>query len=221
MVWPIVSLVVGVIGVAVAVVPFYTDAPFWIGAIGALVGLGGLAAGIVGLLQARRNHVPAPALAVSGVVAAGVAVVLALSSVLVHVNSSGSDKASGASSLGGSDITDDLAVILRDQLDVTIGEFEYTVTDRGGWDWVESSKLPVTFHNKMSTARSFNITIAGFSDEHTQIDDDTGDLLVHSVLAPNATVTVDYFKRGVDDPDVAEKLKTAEFRAIMGSSMEV
>ncbi|WP_454231678.1 hypothetical protein [Mycolicibacterium fortuitum] len=85
--WPTLSVVIGIIGVALVVVPFYSGAPFWLGLIGAAIGLAGLAAGIIGMRQAHRDRAAVPALAISGVVAAGVAVVLAVSSVLIEANS--------------------------------------------------------------------------------------------------------------------------------------
>lgn len=219
--WPMVSVAVGIVGVALVLVPFYTDAPFWLGLIGAAVGLAGLAAGVVGILQARRAAAQAPALAVSGVVAAGVAVVLAVSLVLIQVNSHDEGPAPASSTAADDGSIDDVDLILRDQLKVTFGEFEYTTDDRLGVSRVKDSKLPVTFHNKLDTARDFSVHIAGFADEDTQLADSSGRGLSPGTLEANATTTVDYFTLGVTDPDVAERLKSAEFRVLTAWSRTV
>lgn len=214
--WPILSAVIGIIGVALVLVPFYSDAPFWLGLIGAVIGLTALAAGIIGMRQAHRDRAEVPALAISGVVAAGVAVVLTVSSVLVHVNSpSGSSPASSA----GADESGATNTVLRDELDVTFGAFEYTLD--GGANKVWSNKIPVTFHNKTSTARDFGVDIGAFVDERTQIG---GTFFSKGgnpgTLEGDATTTVEYFTFETD-PAVAEKLKSAEFKVVAARSREV
>lgn len=214
--WPILSVVIGIIGVALVLVPFYSDAPFWLGLIAAVIGLTALAAGIIGMRQAHRDRAEVPALAISGVVAAGVAVVLAVSSVLVQVNSpSGSSPASSAAA----DESGATNTVLRDELDVTFGAFEYTLD--GGGNKVWSNKIPVTFHNKTSTARDFGVDIGAFVDERTQIG---GTFFSKGgnpgTLEGDATTTVEYFTFETD-PAVAEKLKSAEFKVVAARSREV
>ncbi|MEV0674358.1 hypothetical protein [Mycobacterium sp. NPDC050441] len=214
--WPILSAVVGMVGVALVLVPFYSGAPFWLGLIGAAIGLAGLAAGIIGMRQAHRDREEVPALAISGLVAAGVAIVLAVSSVLVQVNShAGSSPAPSTAAAGG----DATSKILRDELEVTFGAFEYTLDGSG--DRVRTTRMPVTFHNKLNDARNFSVDIAAFADEHTQIGGKFfGKGGSPGTLEANATTTVDYFTFETD-PAVAEKLKSAEFKVVTARGWKV
>ncbi|WP_131812897.1 hypothetical protein [Mycolicibacterium peregrinum] len=214
--WPILSVVIGIIGVALVLVPFYSDAPFWLGLIGAVIGLTALAAGIIGMRQAHRDRAEVPALAISGVVAAGVAVVLAVSSVLIEVNSNTGSSSGASTAAADGDAT---KRILRDELDVTFGAFEYTLD--GGGNKVWSNKIPVEFHNKTNTARDFWVDIGAFADERTQIG---GTFFSRGgnpgTLEGDATTTVEYFTFETD-PAVAEKLKSAEFKVVAARSTEV
>lgn len=214
--WPILSVVIGIIGVALVLVPFYSGAPFWLGLIGAAIGLAGLAAGIIGMRQAHRDRAAVPALAISGVVAACVAVVLAVSSVLIEANSNTGSSTGASTAAADSDAT---KRVLRDELDVTFGAFEYTLD--GGGNKVWSNKIPVTFHNKTNTARDFGVDIGAFTDERTQIG---GTFFSRGgnpgTLEGDATTTVEYFTFETD-PAVAEKLKSAEFKVVAARSREV
>lgn len=214
--WPILSVVIGIISVALVLIPFYSGAPFWLGLIGAVIGLTGLAAGIVGIRQARRDREEVPALAISGAVAAGVAVVLTVSSVLIQVNSHTGSSPGASTAAADSDAT---KRILRDELEVTFGAFEYTLDGFGSKVW--STRMPVTFHNKLNTARNFSVDIAAFADERTQIGGKFfGRGGSPGTLEANATTTVDYFTFE-EDVAVAQKLKSAEFKVVAARSSEV
>ena len=213
-VWSMVALVVGIMAAALMMVLFYTDAPYWLAFVGAALGIVGVAAGVAGLRYGRTNGINV----VPGVVAGGVAIVLAVVAVLIHVNGPAGPSRNGqASATPASAATYDTATVLRDELEVSFGKLEYTL--RNGL--VSDTRLPVTFHNKLNVTRDFDVAIGGFDGEHTQIADSVSGTNPGPIAA-NATTTIDYFTVGLQlFPDVAERLKSSTFRVIMATSKAV
>ena len=209
-----VALVVGIMAAALMMVLFYTDAPYWLAFVGAALGIVGVAAGVAGLRYGRTNGINV----VPGVVAGGVAIVLAVVAVLIHVNGPAGPSRNGqASATPASGATYDTATVLRDELEVSFGKLEYTL--RNGL--VSDTRLPVTFHNKLNVTRDFDVAIGGFDGEHTQIADSVSGTNPGPIAA-NATTTIDYFTVGLQlFPDVAERLKSSTFRVIMATSKAV
>ncbi|ART71126.1 hypothetical protein BTO20_23590 [Mycobacterium dioxanotrophicus] len=211
--WSIASAVTGVVAVAVALTPFYTGIPSWVGFIGAALGMGALAAGILALRRVRRAGVQPSLPAVTGVVAAGLAGVLVVVSVLIDVNQPGGHRDSTSDGPVSGE-TKDTTVVMRDQLDVSFGTFDYKVdgpTIRG--------RLPVTFRNKLDKPRQYDVSVAGFEGEHTQVCSTLR--LEPGALDAHATTTVDYFDIGIPNAAVADRLRSSTFRVVQAWSRPV
>lgn len=211
--WAITSATLAVIAVAAAVAPFYSSAPTWVGYIAAAIGIGALALGILALIQAARAGARVSVIAIAGVVATGLVGVLLAVSVLIDVNTPDGHRDSVAQGPVSGE-TKDTAVVMRDQLEVSFGTFDYTVdgtTIRG--------RLPVTFRNKLDKPRQYDVSIAGFEGEHTQVFSSVR--LKPGALDAHATSTVDYFDIGIPNAAIAQRLRSSSFRVVQAWSRPV
>ncbi|OBC03230.1 hypothetical protein A5784_15115 [Mycobacterium sp. 852013-50091_SCH5140682] len=211
--WSVMSVATGVVAVGLALTPFYTDIPSWVGFIGAAIGIGALAAGILALRRVRRAGAQPPVPAVTGVVAAGLVAVLVVVSVLIDVNQPDRRRDSVAHGPVSGE-TKDTAVVMHDQLDVSFGTFDYKVdgpTIRG--------RLPVTFRNKLDKPRQYDVSVAGFEGEHTQVCSTLK--LEPGALDAHATTTVDYFDIGIPNATIADRLRSSTFRVVQAWSRPV
>ncbi|OBC03231.1 hypothetical protein A5784_15120 [Mycobacterium sp. 852013-50091_SCH5140682] len=156
--WAVVSIAVGVGALVLAFIPFYVSV------LGAVLGLGGVATGIVGLLR-RGRGTPAPA--ITGIATSAIAAVVGVVMVFVHTESAAAPPPAPAQqSAQASEDRSNTETVLSKELDVTVGKYEPTGSDSG------PGRLPVTLTNRLTAARTFSVLIVAF-DGTDQLASDT------------------------------------------------
>ncbi|MEZ0364757.1 hypothetical protein ACAG26_13775 [Mycobacterium sp. pUA109] len=202
-VWTVVAAALGAAALALAIVPFYGQVPVVVAGEAALVGGLGVAAAIAGLAHARRSGRSVSAPTVAGSVAATLAVVLGVIAVTAQLISVRDQQRRP---------TLDTASVLRRELAVTIGAFDYAGSDSVSL----SGGLTVTVRNKLNTTRSFRIAVAAFDRDRHQVMSASS----AATLAAHATESGEMFTY-LPDEKTAERLKAATFRLIDATSKPV
>lgn len=196
-VWTVLAAALGVVALAGGLLPLYADLPLVVAGAATVIALVGVAAGLAGLVHTRRVS----ASAVFGMAAGGLAVVLGVTAVVVGVVSVREQQRRP---------TLDTATVLRKELQVTVGDFDYTGVDSFG---LTQTQLSVTMRNKLNTIRYFRIAVAAFDRDHHQVASASSAAL----LAANATQTMELFGH-VSDAKTSELLTHSTFRVIDATS---
>lgn len=208
-----VSLAVGGVALSAAVSSYYFRLPSPVGIAALAVGFGGLATGVVGLWLAERTRSQWAAPRLSGPVVSGLAVVLAATTVALHMI--GGPLATGVPPTDLDDMTRDTATVLKHQLDVT---FEKYVVGSARIESDPTSVVPngimVHFRNKLNVKRRFTVTVAAFDGERSQVDTD---IAFDVKLEAGAMQRVRMF-RVSSAADAQRRLATADFRVIEARS---
>ncbi|MGA5544246.1 hypothetical protein ACPCIR_20510 [Mycobacterium sp. NPDC051198] len=185
--WPLVSLMVGACGIALAFAP---PPAGWVGAV---AGVFGIIAAVIGWLRRERvrDESVLPVALGAGFSVVAIMIVIVMGFVVYGGPETVSANGSG--------------------LDVEIGDYEFTAPDDDtGSDRVSSNRLKVKVTSRASTAGQFTLSIGAYegnSDNQIQADRDV------FVLVPGASQEVQMFT-GPASEERAEKLKGAEFRVI-------
>lgn len=203
-VWTVLAAALGVVALAGGLLPFYADLPLVVAVAATVIAVLGVAAGLAGLAHTRGAGRMVSAPAVFGMVAGGLAVVLGVTAVVVGVVSVREQQRR---------TTLDTATVLRKELRVTFGDFDYTGVDSFGFT---ETQLSVTMRNKLNRTRYFRIAVAAFDRDHHQVASASSAAL----LAANAAQTLELFGY-VSDAKTAELLTHSTFRIIDATSEPV
>ncbi|ART71125.1 hypothetical protein BTO20_23585 [Mycobacterium dioxanotrophicus] len=156
--WAVVSIAVGVGALVLAFIPFYVSA------LGAVLGLAGVAMGTVGLLR-RRGGSPAPA--ITGIATSTIAAVVGVVMVFVHTEPAAAPPPALAQQQAqAKEDRSDTETVLSKELDVQVSKYEATGADSA------PGRLPVTLTNRLTSARTFSVLVVAF-DGTDQLASDT------------------------------------------------
>ena len=103
--------------------------------------------------------------------------------------------------------------VLKNQVDVILGDFEITSKVDDFEMMNNTSKLPVTLKNKSNEIKSFNVTIEAVDEEGNRI---TEEQVYVEKLRPNQSYETEAFNYASDE--MAEKLENAKFVVLDASS---
>ena len=103
--------------------------------------------------------------------------------------------------------------VLKNQVDVILGDFEITSEVDDFEMMNNTSKLPVTLKNKSNEIKSFNVTIEAVDEEGNRI---TEEQVYVEKLRPNQSYETEAFNYASDE--MAEKLENAKFVVLDASS---
>ncbi|OBC03232.1 hypothetical protein A5784_15125 [Mycobacterium sp. 852013-50091_SCH5140682] len=194
--WSVVSVILGVCGVLVALSPRPAG---WVGAV---AGIFGVAAVLIGWLPRRRIPDGSATTAIAGIVVSIFAIGVTAGMGFVYRDHRGGETATAAPGVNAT-----TAEVLRDDLDVKVGSFTYTETNP-----LPSYGLEVTVANKRDLPATFHLAIAGFEgDSSTQI---AGSSTIVA-LAGRASEQIIMFLPGRVPDEQAKRLNAgATFRVI-------
>ena len=103
--------------------------------------------------------------------------------------------------------------VLKNQVDVILGDFEIT-SEVDDFEMMNNTcKLPVTLKNKSNEIKSFNVTIEAVDEEGNRI---TEEQVYVEKLRPNQSYETEAFNYASDE--MAEKLENAHFVVLDASS---
>lgn len=155
--WSAVSLAVGFGALVLAFIPFYVSA------LGAVLGLAGVATGIVGLLR-RGSGSSVPA--ITGIATSTGAAVVGIVMVFVPAGPAAAPPPVSAKPAHASEDRSNTETVLTKELVVTVGKYEATGSES------DPGRLSVTLASRLTAARTFNVLVVAF-DGNDQIASDT------------------------------------------------
>ncbi len=181
------SLVLSIIGICLSFIPIINNVSFFLGIIAIIFA-------IIELIKKVGKGK-----AIAGLIIGILAIVITMNlqstwSKALNETTKNLSKASGSS-------TDE---ILKDDLDVTIGNFEMTKET-----YSTTTSLPVTLKNKSSSSQSFNVQIEAIDSNGTRILTDN---VYASNLSANQTQNFKAFQ--FVESDKLNELKNATFRIV-------
>ena len=103
--------------------------------------------------------------------------------------------------------------VLKNEVEVVIGEFEQNNETFDGEFYNNMTKLPVTLNNKSKTMKSFNITIEAVDEDGNRIIEET---VYVEKLRPGQSYKTEAFSYA--SGDMMEKLENAKFVVLDASS---
>lgn len=194
--WSVVSVILGLCGVVVALTPRPGG---WVGAV---AGIFGLVALLIGWLPRRRIPDGSATTAIAGIVVSILAIGVTVVMGFVYQGHQAGGTATAAMGVNAT-----TADVLRNDLSVEIGEFKYSETGT-----LPTYGLTVTVTNKRDLPATFHLAIAGFEgDSSTQIAG-SSDLIT---LAGRASEQIIMFLPGRVLEEQAKRLNAgATFRVI-------
>ena len=185
-------LVLGIIGLALSLIPIINNAAF-------IFALIGLVLGIIGLIKKNKKG-----LAIAGIILCVLAMAVTL--IMQKATSDAFQKVSDDTSNKLSDMSgDNTSEILGKDVSVDLGDFTLTEDSYG---FIKSS-LPVTVKNLTSESKTFNIQLEAVDASGNRIDDDY--MLVNDL---GAGQTQSFEKFTLVTSDHKEAMKTATFKIV-------
>lgn len=192
------GLVLGIIGLVFSFIPIISYFSIVMG----------ILAFIFGLISVCKKEKIGMSIAgiILGIAAVAVAIVMTVSvasginDAINDLDNIMSDAASNMNDISGEN-TDE---ILKNNVDVTFGKFQYKEGD-----FIDEYKLPVTVKNKSSEKKSFSIKIEAVDDAGNRIDEDT--VFVNDLNAGQKKDTTAFT---LTTSEKAKKMKKAKFKVL-------
>jgi hypothetical protein len=191
------SLVLGIIGVVLSLIPIINNLSFVLGAIGLILG-------IIGIAKHNKKG-----LGIAGIILCAVAIAATLASQSVYAKAlnQAADKTNESLKDISGDNTDD---ILGKDVQVDLGEFTMS---EDAYGFITSS-LPVTVKNLNSEAKSYSIQLEAVGSDGNRIKDDA---VYASNLGAGQTQVFETFNLVTSDEK--EAMKTATFKIVKVSKI--